>query len=179
MDIEFCGTNLTTLPEDLDQKWPSHGLVSFESSGFKSVPDTDAYVAGIFINDSEPDHRTAFRIVYQLFHSQSLVLWESYQSPTKCVQHSRVILLARCQVSQIQALLAWIDETSAAYPILATGGTPLCKEVMGADASALVAVGLSEAQKAYQNHRLICREFSGIDLTNNLYQFEPLLDTAY
>lgn len=40
LDIEFCGTNLSVLPDDLDQKWPSDGLVVIERSLFTSIPET-------------------------------------------------------------------------------------------------------------------------------------------
>uniref|UniRef100_K3WCU7 Uncharacterized protein n=1 Tax=Globisporangium ultimum (strain ATCC 200006 / CBS 805.95 / DAOM BR144) TaxID=431595 RepID=K3WCU7_GLOUD len=38
-DIEFSTTNLRTLPDDLDTKWPTWGTLYFEYSAFTSIPD--------------------------------------------------------------------------------------------------------------------------------------------
>ncbi|ETP30913.1 hypothetical protein F442_20168 [Phytophthora nicotianae P10297] len=38
IDIEFCISNLRSLPEDFDLKWPKHAIVYFEACNFTEVP---------------------------------------------------------------------------------------------------------------------------------------------
>ncbi|GMF65951.1 unnamed protein product [Phytophthora lilii] len=38
IDIEFCVTNLRTLPDDFDQKWPQYASIYFEAGNFTEVP---------------------------------------------------------------------------------------------------------------------------------------------
>ncbi|DAZ96958.1 TPA: hypothetical protein N0F65_012090 [Lagenidium giganteum] len=39
-DIEFTHTNLSVIPDDLYEHWPSVGMLYFEFSGIQQVPDT-------------------------------------------------------------------------------------------------------------------------------------------
>ncbi|EEY70425.1 uncharacterized protein PITG_05838 [Phytophthora infestans T30-4] len=144
-DIEICVTNLHTLPDDLDTKWPSAAIVQVEYSQLTSVPSVlwrlQPYylaVTGNPITDLPPEIFEVNGMMYLGISEMNI-----QQLPRNVTQLSSDLSWIFIGETNISFFWAWVDELvirmkGRANPWLA-GPTPYCddfEKVLNGSASA-------------------------------------------
>lgn len=185
MDIEIAGTNLTTLPEDLDQKWPHGGAVVFERSLFMSIPDSLLRLQVAFFSAVENQITS---LPEQIFtSSKATTLWLNGNPiaalPTDLVP-SESLQALRLTGSRVSTFPAWMDDEFFGRVYVTAGDTPACSQVLqaaadtGRSSSQSGSDWLSVATRAYAAGLLDCANYTGDDLTYYPRLAEAQLDTA-
>lgn len=182
MDLEFAGTNLTTLPEDLDHKWPHGAIMVFERNLFMSILDSLLRLQVAFFSVVE-DQITS--LPKQVFTSpKATTVWLN-DNPIAAlpsdVKPSESLRALRLTTSRVSTLPVWMDD---AFLLVTAGDTPLCSQVLkaaedGTSASQGSSDWLSVATRAYAAGQLDCAIYSGDDLTYYPRTAETQLDKTY
>ncbi|KAL3657137.1 hypothetical protein V7S43_017931 [Phytophthora oleae] len=136
LDIELCVTNLRTLPDDLDRKWPQLASVYFEASNLTEVSPSLARLApqdlSLALNPISQIPAALFEGDGAYLHVGGTLISELPQK----VKNLSPDLNIRLENTNISFFWDWIDplvaiagqEPSAVPTILATG-TPYCTEL--------------------------------------------------
>ncbi|EEY64857.1 uncharacterized protein PITG_16170 [Phytophthora infestans T30-4] len=133
-DIEFCVTNLRSLPEDLDLKWPQYASIYIEASQFLDVPQSLVRLAPFDLSLSLNPIST---IPKELFESESVaylnfggtLISELPENVSKLSSSMTDINLSGTNVS---FFWSWIDPLVTASPTtppISAGGTPYCVDI--------------------------------------------------
>jgi hypothetical protein len=133
-DIEFCVTNLRSLPEDLDLKWPQYASIYLEASEFQEVPPSLARLAPY---DLSLSLNPISSIPKELFERDS-VAYLSFggtlisELPKDVAVMSRSLYDVNLSDTNVSFFWAWIDplimEPSDLAPPITAWNTPYCEE---------------------------------------------------
>lgn len=186
MDIEFAGTNLTTLPDDLDQRWAHGASVVFERSLFTAIPDSLLRLQVAFFSVVK-DQIT--NLPEQVFtNPKATTLWLNGNPiealPTDLVP-SESLRALRLTSSRVLTFPAWMDDEFFGRVYVTAGDTPLCTQVLtsavdtGGSSTQGGSDWLSVATRAYAAGLLDCDIYTGDDLTYYPRLAEALLDTTH
>ncbi|KAG3029939.1 hypothetical protein PC121_g8477 [Phytophthora cactorum] len=133
-DIEFCVTNLISLPDDLDMKWPQYASIYLEASQFLEVPQSLVRLAPYDLSLSSNPIST---IPAELFASES-VAYLSFggtlisELPENVSKLSSSMYDVNLSDTNISFFWSWIDPlvmTPSKAPPISAGGTPYCLEI--------------------------------------------------
>ncbi|KAG6958650.1 hypothetical protein JG688_00010423 [Phytophthora aleatoria] len=120
-DIEFCVTNLISLPDDLDMKWPQYASIYLEASQFLEVPQSLVRLAPYDLSLSSNPIST---IPAELFESE-LVAYLSFggtlisELPENVSKLSSSMYDIRVDNTNISFFWSWID------PVIESAGAVL------------------------------------------------------
>ncbi|KAE9204687.1 hypothetical protein PF002_g20556 [Phytophthora fragariae] len=133
-DIEFCVTNLRTLPDDIDLKWPQYASIYLEAGEFDEVPPSLVRLAPYDLSLSLNPIST---IPKELFESES-VAYLSFggtlisELPENVSEMASTVYDVNLSDTNISFFWPWIDSLAvipAANPPITAGNTPYCDEV--------------------------------------------------
>ncbi|KAE9073763.1 hypothetical protein PF010_g24943 [Phytophthora fragariae] len=136
LDIEFCSTNLRTLPDDFDLKWPQVASIYFEASDFTEVPAPLARLApfdlSLAMNPISIIPASVFEGQVGFLHIGGTLFTELPES----VPEMSPSLVLRVDNTNITFFWDWIDPSLEnartlvidAYPILAAN-SPYCTDL--------------------------------------------------
>ncbi|EGZ19104.1 hypothetical protein PHYSODRAFT_494587 [Phytophthora sojae] len=136
LDIEFCATNLRTLPEDFDLKWPQAASIYFEASEFTEVPASLARLApydlSLAMNPISVIPASVFEGDVGFLHIGGTLFTELPES----VPEMSPLLALRVDSTNTTFFWNWIDPTLEnartllvdTYPILAAN-SPYCTDL--------------------------------------------------
>ncbi|ETO86066.1 hypothetical protein F444_00356 [Phytophthora nicotianae P1976] len=134
-DIEFCVTNLRTLPDDLDSKWPLYAIIQLEYSQLTTVPAViprlEPYYLALTGNPLSEIPSEVFEVQGMLFLSISNM--NIRQLPRNVTQLSAELSWIFIGDTNISFFWAWTDELvermkGRANPWLA-GPSPYCDDL--------------------------------------------------
>ncbi|ETM56747.1 hypothetical protein L914_00328 [Phytophthora nicotianae] len=134
-DIEFCVTNLRTLPDDLDSKWPLYAIIQLEYSQLTTVPAViprlEPYYLALTGNPLSEIPSEVFEVQGMLFLSISNM--NIHQLPRNVTQLSAELSWIFIGDTNISFFWAWTDELvermkGRANPWLA-GPSPYCDDL--------------------------------------------------
>ncbi|KAK1943097.1 hypothetical protein P3T76_005734 [Phytophthora citrophthora] len=136
MDIQFCVTNLRTLPDDFDLKWPQIASIYFEASNFTEVPPSLARLSpqdlSLALNPISQIPAALFEGYGSYLHVGGTLISELPQN----VKDVSPYLKVRLENTNISFFWDWIDPLAAniglwpsAVPTILATGTPYCKEL--------------------------------------------------
>ncbi|ETP02765.1 hypothetical protein F441_20195 [Phytophthora nicotianae CJ01A1] len=134
-DIEFCVTNLRSLPDDLDVKWPQYASIYLEASQFQKVPLSLVRLAPY---DLSLSLNPIAAIPEELFESES-VAYLSFGGTLISELPENVSNLASSMYdinlsdTNISFFWSWIDPlviTPSNAPPISAGGTPYCLDIL-------------------------------------------------
>ncbi|ETP55061.1 hypothetical protein F442_00348 [Phytophthora nicotianae P10297] len=134
-DIEFCVTNLRTLPDDLDSKWPLYAIIQLEYSQLTTVPAViprlEPYYLALTGNPLSEIPPEVFEVQGMLFLSISNM--NIRQLPRNVTQLSAELSWIFIGDTNISFFWAWTDELvermkGRANPWLA-GPSPYCDDL--------------------------------------------------
>ncbi|ETL79958.1 hypothetical protein L917_19499 [Phytophthora nicotianae] len=134
-DIEFCVTNLRSLPDDLDVKWPQYASIYLEASQFQEVPPSLVRLAPY---DLSLSLNPIAAIPEELFESES-VAYLSFGGTLISELPENVSNLASSMYdinlsdTNISFFWSWIDPlviTPSNAPPISAGGTPYCLDIL-------------------------------------------------
>ncbi|ETP30951.1 hypothetical protein F442_20135 [Phytophthora nicotianae P10297] len=134
-DIEFCVTNLRSLPDDLDVKWPQYASIYLEASQFQEVPLSLVRLAPY---DLSLSLNPIAAIPEELFESES-VAYLSFGGTLISELPENVSNLASSMYdinlsdTNISFFWSWIDPlviTPSNAPPISAGGTPYCLDIL-------------------------------------------------
>ncbi|GMF45748.1 unnamed protein product [Phytophthora fragariaefolia] len=135
-DIEFCATNLRTLPEDFDLKWPQSASIYFEANDFTEVPAALARLApydlSLAMNPISIIPAAVFEGQVRFLHIGGTLFSEL----PKIVPVVSTSLVLRVDNTNLTFFWDWIDPVVESahtlhintYPILATN-SPYCTDL--------------------------------------------------
>lgn len=182
MDLEFCDTNLTTLPENLDQKWPHGAVVVFEMCPFESIPEViQRLEVAYFSMVKDP----IGELPDEVFTNPSAVtIWLNgvpIVALPVSLTPSESIHFVHLSNSDLEAFPSWMDAAFFKHAHVAAGGTPLCERMLAGmeacDTTALDTLGY--APTALLDGMMDCDVYSGNDLMYYPRDAEALLDSEY
>ncbi|GMF45745.1 unnamed protein product [Phytophthora fragariaefolia] len=133
-DIEFCVTNLYTLPDDLDEKWPQYASIYLEASEFDAVPPSLVRLAPY---DLSLSMNPISAIPSELFESES-VAYLGFggtlisELPEDVAEIASTVYDVNLSDTNISFFWPWIDSLAVApaeEPPITAGNTPYCTEV--------------------------------------------------
>lgn len=180
LDIEFCGTDLSSVPDDLDLKWPSRGLVVFERSLSTSVPKVFIRMPLAYLAMAQ---NLITELPIELLTNPAMVNFWFSGNPIRALPASLTPSEAMgwldLRFSELEALPTWIGEVFFDQVLLTVGGSPFCQHLMEIGNNALTIPGLSEVWKGYKRGRLSCKVTTRTTFTNYPFEFEPALDAKY
>lgn len=162
-DLEFSGTNLTSLPPDLDQIWPHGASVVFESSRLASMPDTFKRLQVSYFSLVGNAITTLPEQVFT--NPLAVTIWLNDNPITELpgrLTPSSSIQVVHLTNTLLQTLPSWIDAAFFTHAYVAAGGTPLCRELLS---GTTVPANLSVAWDAYQAGTMDCEVYTGDDAT--------------
>ncbi|KAG1695399.1 hypothetical protein DVH05_020437 [Phytophthora capsici] len=136
LDIEFCVTNLRTLPDDFDMKWPQTASIYFEASNFTEVPPSLARLnpqdLSLALNPISHIPAALFEGSGAYLHVGGTLISELPQN----VKNLSPNLKTRLENTNISFFWNWTDQLAAnagqvpsAVPTILATGTPYCKEL--------------------------------------------------
>lgn len=182
LDIEFSGTNLSILPDDLDQKWPSEGLVVFERSAFTTVPKPLTRMALAYLAMAQ---NRITELPAELLANPSMINFWFSGNPIRTLPSSLTLSQNMgwldLRFSELEAVPSWVDDAFFDHVLLTAGESPICRKLIEIGSNNGFATGdLAEAWKGYKRGRLSCKVASrASSITNYPYSLEPALDTKY
>ncbi|DAZ94389.1 TPA: hypothetical protein N0F65_003253 [Lagenidium giganteum] len=164
LDIEFSGTNLTTLSHDLHTKWIPRTVAVFEQSRFTSVPETlklmDVGYLSLVLNQitefppelfSQPSARTRWLNGNPVTHMPSNLTL------------SRTVVAIRLTATNLTDVPDWANNADFISTVtLRAGGTPLCARIEKALATGNLSI-VADIKNIYD--KVDCTVFTGDDLT--------------
>ncbi|KAG7379383.1 Centrosomal protein of 41 kDa [Phytophthora pseudosyringae] len=130
-DIEFCVTDLRTLPEDLDLKWPQYASIYLEAGEFHEIPPSLVRLAPYDLSLSLNPIST---IPKELFESESIA-YLSFggtlisELPEDVAQLASSVYDVNLSDTNISFFWSWIDPLAivpAVAPPISAGNTPYC-----------------------------------------------------
>ncbi|KAJ8571984.1 hypothetical protein ON010_g4849 [Phytophthora cinnamomi] len=133
-DIEFCVTNLRTLPDDLDTKWPQYASIYLEAGEFDEVPPSLVRLAPY---DLSLSLNPISAIPRELFESDS-VAYLSFggtfisELPQDVTELASTVYDVNLSDTNISFFWSWIDTLAIVptnAPPITAGNTPYCDEV--------------------------------------------------
>ncbi|KAG7379389.1 Centrosomal protein of 41 kDa [Phytophthora pseudosyringae] len=134
-DIEFCTTNLRSLPDDFDLKWPQLSSIYLENCEFTEVP---ASLARLAPQDLSLAMNRISTLPSSLFegHVGYLHVGSTLISELPALSDAFSSLVLRVDNTNVSFFWDWIDpiatgsgpSTSVIYPILATN-SPYCSDL--------------------------------------------------
>ncbi|KAK1928567.1 hypothetical protein P3T76_015931 [Phytophthora citrophthora] len=133
-DIEFCVTNLRSLPEDLDFKWPQYASIYLEVSEFVEVPSSLIRLAPYDLSMSMNPIST---IPKELFESESVVFLSFggtliSELPVNVAGLASSLYGINLSNTNISFFWSWIDPLvlpPATAPPITAGNTPYCYDL--------------------------------------------------
>lgn len=178
MDMEFSGTNLTSLPSDLDQIWPHGASVVFESSGLTSVPEAFKRLQVSYFSLVGNAITTLPEQVFT--NPLAVTIWLNdnpiAELPRQLMPSSSIQVL-HLSNTLLQTLPSWIDAAFFSHAYVAAGGSPLCRELLSAMQETTVPpANLGVAWAAYQAGNMDCEMYTGDDATYYPRVAEATLD---
>ncbi|KAG6964987.1 hypothetical protein JG688_00007441 [Phytophthora aleatoria] len=147
-DIEICVTNLRTLPDDLDSKWPLYAIIQVEYSQLTSVPAVlprlEPYYLALTGNPLSEIPPEVFEVQGMLFLSISNM--NLHQLPRNVTHLSAELSWIFIGDTNISFFWAWTDElvermTGRANPWLA-GPSPYCDDLEKIETGAATEFGV-------------------------------------
>ncbi|KAG1692144.1 hypothetical protein DVH05_025764 [Phytophthora capsici] len=133
-DIEFCVTNLRSLPQDIDLKWPQYASIYLEASEFEDVPSSLIRLAPYDLSMSMNPIST---IPKELFESESIAflsfggtLVSELPGDVETVASS--LYGINLSDTNISFFWSWIDAlvvVPATTPPITAGNTPYCYDI--------------------------------------------------
>lgn len=174
-DIEFSGSNLTYLPDDLPLKWPTYSanVNCFEQGVFENVPPVLEHMKTGFL--SLVGHQITEVPSFIFTNENAVTIWLSdnpiEELPEKLVA-SPSIHVVHLANTKLRALPSWMDENFFQRSRLNAGGSPLCDDILasvdvprsGIHASQTAAVS-AVALAAFASGFLNCESVSGDYMT--------------
>ncbi|EGZ19094.1 hypothetical protein PHYSODRAFT_490724 [Phytophthora sojae] len=133
-DIEFCVTNLRTLPDDIDSKWPQYASIYLEVGEFDGIPPALVRLAPY---DLSLSLNPISIIPKELFESES-VAYLSFggtlisELPEDVAELASTVYDVNLSDTNISFFWPWIDSLAvvpADSPPITAGNTPYCDEV--------------------------------------------------
>lgn len=129
-DIELCGTNLTSLPADLHEKWPSvaHFLLEL-SPGIVEVPPTFMSPSCDWLSLSGNGITEVPDALFADFHFYQLFLQDNplQTLPANLGDLSGATLMHVSRTDVLELPPSWRNRTSEAMVHLVASETPLCQ----------------------------------------------------
>ncbi|OWZ17690.1 hypothetical protein PHMEG_0008331 [Phytophthora megakarya] len=134
-DIEFCVTNLRSLPEDIDTKWPQYASIYLEAGEFEEVPPSLVRLAPY---DLSLSMNPISVLPKQLFESDS-VAFLSFggtlisELPKDVAELSSSLYDVNLSDTNVSFFWSWIDPLAADAantPPITAANTPYCLEVL-------------------------------------------------
>ncbi|RLN14891.1 hypothetical protein BBJ28_00008574 [Nothophytophthora sp. Chile5] len=133
-DIEFCVTNLRSLPDDLELKWPQYASIYLEASQLVEVPASLVRLAPYDLSLSLNPIST---LPAELFERDS-VGYLSFggtfisQLPEAVTEVSTSLFDVNLSGTNVSFFWAWLDpiaEQDSGYPPLTAANTPYCRDL--------------------------------------------------
>lgn len=176
LDIEFSGTNITHIPDALEHKWPSQGLIIFEKSLLGAVPEALVRMQlpylGLGANGITD-------IPAQLISNPSAVLLFLDGNPIETLPNdliaSRSLQVLSLGATELQAFPDWFDNPFFQHTGVVASESHACRELVASIASGNSAS--SPTERAYQDYRLDCSKKS--DYLYYPHNIEESLDARY
>lgn len=176
LDIEFSGTNLSCIPDDLDQKWPNEGLVVFEKSFLNHIPE-------VLVRMNLPylalgDNRIA-NVPAQIFTNPSAVLILLDQNPIESLPSelipSGILVFLSLGSTNIETFPDWFDDNFFEHVSVVASDSNACIELI---ASIAIENNLDTPEKrANRSFQLDCKRKR--DYLYYPYHIEVSLDEQY
>ncbi|GMF31274.1 unnamed protein product [Phytophthora lilii] len=131
-DIEFCSTNLRSLPDDIDLKWSHPVSVYIEASQLQEVPESLVRVAPFDLSLS----MNPISILPAQLFEQDTVAYLSFggtlisQLPENVTKVSALLRNVNLSYNNLSFLWPWIDPIAETeYQPLLLAGTPYCQDL--------------------------------------------------
>ncbi|KAL3660556.1 hypothetical protein V7S43_014311 [Phytophthora oleae] len=133
-DIEFCVTNLRSLPDDLDLKWPQYASIYLEASEFDEVPSALVRLAPY---DLSMCMNRISTIPKELFESESVAFLGFggtlvSELPLDVTGLASSLYEINLSDTNISFFWSWIDPLAmipADTPLITAGNTPYCSDI--------------------------------------------------
>lgn len=132
-DIEFSRTNLTEVPDTLDEVWPKRIFIVFEECQLQEIPPVllrmEPQYLGLSLNNIS-------RIPSQLLEGFQTRMFLLDGNPIKsfpsALNRPPQFVLMDLIGTQISDLPAWMDDAFLASTFVVAGNTPLCDHLIAA-----------------------------------------------
>ncbi|RLN48229.1 hypothetical protein BBJ28_00019186 [Nothophytophthora sp. Chile5] len=136
VDIEFCVTNLRSLPDDLELKWPQHASIYLEACQLVEVPASLVRLAPYDLSLSLNPIST---LPAELFEQGTVASFSASgtlisQLPETVMEISSSLHRVTLDDTNVSLFWSWIDPTvdpaaAAASPMLNAANTPYCRNL--------------------------------------------------
>uniref|UniRef100_K3WNS9 Uncharacterized protein n=1 Tax=Globisporangium ultimum (strain ATCC 200006 / CBS 805.95 / DAOM BR144) TaxID=431595 RepID=K3WNS9_GLOUD len=182
LDIEFSGSNLTTLPASIRTKWPPGGSFVLEQGILAQVPPVMERMGISFLSLVRNQISELPDFIFT--STNAITIWLSgnpIKSLPESLQPSRSIRRVHLIDTKVETLPVWMNAEFFELAVVHAGGTPLCSDVLASLSGATNSSrspSLSVAKSAYLQGALTCDEREGDDLTYYPSLAEASLDES-
>uniref|UniRef100_K3WCV7 Uncharacterized protein n=1 Tax=Globisporangium ultimum (strain ATCC 200006 / CBS 805.95 / DAOM BR144) TaxID=431595 RepID=K3WCV7_GLOUD len=133
-DIEFCVTNLHTLPPDLDARWPTWATVYFEYSEMRSIPDALLRLQPVYLSVCGSPINELPAALFEVESIEFLHVGDNMglvRLPSNVTTISSTLHYLYLGNTQVDYFPSWIDPLVMfalhhTYRSIYTSGTPYC-----------------------------------------------------
>lgn len=176
LDIEFSGTNLTHIPDELEHKWPNRGLVVFEKSLLQVVPEALVRMQLPYLGLGA---NRITNIPAQLISNPSAVLGFFDGNPIETLPGdlvaSKSLQVLSLGATELEAFPDWFDDQFFQHASVVASESQACSELI---ASMVSGNSLSSPiERAYQDYQLDCSKMN--DYLYYPHNVEESLDARY
>lgn len=159
-DIEFAWTNLTHLPENLSEIWPTNGFIMFERSQIDSVPltflDNSMYQVAISGNEIT---QLAAEVFSKPLATSIWLNGNPISVLPEALVASKSIVYIDISNTMVQSFPSWVDAGFFLHATIVAGGTPLCDQIesiVQSNTNTSVTSDLAVSWAAHQKGQLSC-----------------------
>lgn len=180
-DIEISGTNLTHLPEVLDQRWDTHGFIAVELCQFQAFPNvlSRMKVSILVIGSNEIN-----AIPGEFFTNLNPFMLVLSNNPIGSLPaiipgavSAKFLLFDHTELS---ALPSWVDEALLEETQIHAVGTYFCDQVQAAARAEYINRNISKTYlRAYQAGALQCDQVSSVVSPYYPRSLEAVLDEQF
>lgn len=170
-DIEISGTNLTQLPDALDRRWQTNGLLVFELCSFAVFPDVLSLMkisilmlGSKRITEIPAALLTNPDIIYLILSNNPIGTLPAKISSAVSARHVYL------DYTELEAVPCWIDNAFLENTELFAAGTVLCEEII---------VAAKTGTNAYKTGTLNCDHVSLITSPYYPRYLEKVLDDQF
>lgn len=131
-DLEFCVTNLETLPSDIDLKWPKYSTVYLElGTDMTVVPDVLLRVAPYYLSFAGTPIRELPAALFEAEGIYYLNVGGTKVSslPENVTRVAKSLSRLSVQNTEVAFFWSWVDKVLARGPKLEAATTPYCNEL--------------------------------------------------